>query len=203
VHSLGFLLRELAHFADTVGRTARVHQPGVDPTAALHALADEVVLPVLELRTIRQGGGDLTPVGAPRQRVATGGLMRIFVDSRSSEPLSLTLAIDDRPFEHEVAVEPLDPDSRAGRAVRRGYFRGRLDDWTAEYRRSRDPELEQQIVAISLREEIPTALTSLHVASPDRVMARTATPAPLLRRVGILLLLAGAALLATVRRWAP
>jgi hypothetical protein len=70
----------------------------------------------------------------------------------------------------------------------------------ADYRLHRDPELRQQIVDVSLREEIPTQLTALHVASPDRVMARSATPAPLLRTVGLLLLVLGGSLLA-LGRW--
>lgn len=191
---------ELAHFAARIGPSARVYQPEVEPVAALFALADELVLPVLELRRIGQGGDDLVPVGAPRLQVAAGGLMRVFVDSRSTEALSLELAIDGRSFQREVAIEPLDPDTRAGRAVRRAFFSGRLDDWMAGYRRTRDPELRRQIVDVSLREGIPTTLTALHVASPESVMARTATPAPLLRRVGLVLVLIGAAAL-TVNRW--
>ncbi len=84
--------------------------------------------------------------------------------------------------------------------MRLGYFQGRLADWTADYRRSRDPELRRQIVEISLRERIPTDLTALQVASPDRVLARTATPAPLLRRVGGVLLVLGLVALVAIRR---
>jgi len=191
---------ELAHFSERVGSAAPVHQPGVDPVAALSALADELVLPVLEVRAIRQGRDELMPVGSPRRRVAAGGLLRLFVATRSPEPLRLELAVDGRPLVWEVTPEALDPSSRTGRAVRRGWFRGRLDDWTADYRRSRDPELRRQIVEVSLREGIPTDLTALHVASPDRVLARTATPAPLLRRVGGVLLALGFVGLAAVRR---
>ncbi len=191
---------ELAHFSEVVGPAAPVHQPGVEPVATLSALADELVLPVLELRATLQGRDELTPVGSPRRRVAAGGLLRLFVATRSSEPLRLDLAIDGRPLVREVAPEVLDPASRPGRAVRRGWFRGRLDDWMADYRRSRDPELRRQIVEVSLRERIPTDLTALQVASPDRVLARTATPAPLLRRVGGLLLAFGIMALVAVRR---
>jgi hypothetical protein len=133
--------------------------------------------------------------------VAAGGLLRLFYESRSSEPLRVELAIDGRGLVRTVSLDSLDPSSRIGRSVRRGFFQGRLDDWMADYRLHRDPELRQQIVDVSLREEIPTQLTALHVASPDRVMARTATPAPLLRKTGLLLLVFGGALLAIGRWW--
>ncbi len=71
----------------------------------------------------------------------------------------------------------------------------------AEYRRTRDPDLKREIVETSLREAIPTALTSLHVASPDRVLSRTGTPAPLLRRLGLIVLLMGVAVFAMGRKW--
>lgn len=194
---------ELSHFAETVGRSSPVHQPGVDPEAGLHAMADELVLPVLELETIHQGGRELDPVGAPRRRAAVGGLMRLYAESRSSEEIRLGLKVDAKTFERRIEVEELDPSSALGRSIRRGFYRGRLDDQMAEYRRTRDPELKREIVATSLREEIPTALTSLHVASPDRVLSRTATPAPFLRRLGLIVVVLGIAILLIGRRWFP
>ncbi len=109
--------------------------------------------------------------------------------------------IDGRPISRHVEVEPLDGSSRAGYAVRRGFYRGRLDDWIADYRRSRDPELRRQIIEVSLRETIPTSLTALHVASPGTVLARAATPARLLRKAGLLLIVIGAAVLTLKERW--
>jgi hypothetical protein len=169
--------------------------------AGLHALSDVIALPVLELDAVHQGRDELVPVGAPRRRAALGGLMRLYVESRSSENIRLELRVGDRSFDRRIPVEELDPSSALGRSIRRGFFRGRLDDLMAEHRRTRDPELKREIVAISLAEEIPTALTSLHVASPDRVLSRTATPAPLLRRLGLIAVLMGAAALCLGRRW--
>ena len=157
---------------------------------------------MLELASIRQGRHDLDPVGGPRTRVAAGGLLRLYLSTRSTESVALALTIGDRAVEREVTVTPLDPLTRRGRSVRRAFYRGLLDDWIDDYRRTRASDLRQQIVDVSLREGIPTALTALHVASTDRTLARTATPGPLLCRVGILLLLVGVAILAGDRRWA-
>ncbi len=192
---------ELSHFAETVGRSSPVHQPGVDPIAGLHTLADELVLPVLELESIHQGRDELVPVGAPRRRAAAGGLMRLYVESRSSDKIRLGLKVGAETIDRRIPVEELDPSSPLGQSIRRGYFRGRLDDQMAEYRRTRDPDLKREIVETSLREAIPTALTSLHVASPDRALSRTATPAPLLRRLGLIVLLMGVAVLTMGRKW--
>jgi hypothetical protein len=184
---------ELAFFGTDLGRSAMIHQPQVEPRAMLHSLADELVLPVLAVTGIEQGGAQLMPVGHPRMRVAQGGMLRLYLASPSSEPLTLAMTVDGREMHRTVHIEPLDPLRRAGRSVRRGFYRSLLHDWIEEYRRGRDPELKRQIVEVSVREEIPTPLTALHVAAPDRVLPRTATWAPLSRWLGVaLLVLAGA-----------
>jgi hypothetical protein len=184
---------ELAFFGAEVGRSAMVHQPQVEPLAALHALADELVLPVLAVTGIEQDGAHLLPVGGPRMRVAQGGMLRLYLASPSAEPLTIAMTVNGRGMNRTIAIEPLDPLRRTGWSVRRGFYRGLLDDWMTGYRRGRDPELKRQIVEVSMREEIPTPLTALHVAAPDRVLPRTATWAPLSRWLGAaLLILAGA-----------
>ncbi len=130
-------------------------------------------------------------------------MMRLFLASRSTRDLEVGLTIDGEAFERRVEIEVLDADGRLAHALRRGFFRGRLDDWAADYRRSRDPELKRQIIEVSLREGIPTDLTALQVAAPEPVMPPTATPAPLLRIAGLLLLLLGTAIRATAARWGP
>jgi len=189
---------ELSHFAEVIGPEAATYQPDVDPAATLRALADEIVLPVLEVKSIRQGGDELTPVGSVRPRIAAGAMLRLCVESTSSRPLEVELEIDGDSRLHPVSIDHLDPDSRAGRSVRRAFFRNRLDDLVNEYRRLRDPEVKREIISISTRESIPTDFTSLHVAAPDRVLSRSATAAPLLRVVGLVLLLVAAA-----TRWYP
>ena len=96
---------ELGHFAEIVGRSSPVHQPGVDPVAGLHTLSDELALPVLELESVHQGRDELIPVGAPRRRAALGGLMRLYVESGSSQRLRLGLRVGDRSFDRRIDVE--------------------------------------------------------------------------------------------------
>jgi hypothetical protein len=164
-----------------------------------------MVLPVLELRAVRQPGETLEIPGRPRTRVAEGGMLRIFGRTRSTEPLEVTYTVGERTERRTVTLELLDPATRSGRGVRRGLYAVLLDAWTTEYRRSRDPELRRQIVEVSLREEIPTAFTSLQVADDlaAAFLPAGATPAPLLRSLGAILLLLGAMglVLARIRSW--
>ncbi len=194
---------ELAHFESVLGRAALVHQPDIEPVGRLFALADELVLPVLEVQSISQHSAVLRPAGGPRLRTAQGSLLRLYLESESLRDLEVELTIDGKAVSRKVDIERIDPATRLGRSLRRGYYRSLLNDWTADYRRSRDPELKRQIVQVSLREEIPSDLTALHVAAPSSVLARTATPAPLLRLLGLLLTLAGALMLFTIGRWRP
>ncbi len=194
---------ELVQFAEPLGDAPLTYQLDAEPTARLLALADELVLPVLEVLGVEQAGGSLKIPGTPRLRVAEGGLLRLFATTRSPQPLRLRLRLGDHEVEREVALEALAPDSRAGRALRRGLYQALLADWGSAYQKSRDPELRRQIVDVSVREGIPTPLTALHVAAPDfgasGTLPPTGTPAPLLRLLGWLLLLAGWPLLRAAR----
>jgi hypothetical protein len=185
---------ELAHFGAALPPAAGVFQPGVEPQAKLHGLADGWVLPVLELRGVEQRGGTLALEGTLPRRVAEGGMLRLFAASHADGPVALELAVDGRPLRRAVELLPLVADGAGGRAVRRGLFAARLDGWVREYRLSRDPELRARIVETSLREEIPTELTSLQVADAEGAWAgrlpATATSGPLLRRAGLALVAA-------------
>jgi hypothetical protein len=163
----------------------------VDPPAKLASLMDEQMLPVLEVEGIEQPGGTLTLQGATRLRVAEGGMLRLFASSDSEQPLVLHLALGEQRWERRVEPELLAADGAQGRAVRRGLFAVLLEDWMTAYQRAPDNELRRRIVEVSLREGIPTALTSLHVAAPggSGELPGTATPAALLRVLGCLLLL--------------
>ena len=184
---------ELAHFADTLGPDARTHQPDVEPRASLHARLDEAILPVLEVEEIDQPGGTLEIPGAPRRRVAEGGMLRILLRTRSTEDLELTYRLRESRFTRRLPLRLEDPEARSGRGIRRALYRLLLDTWEREYHRLRDPELRRQIVEVSLREGIPTNFTALHAdeQGSSRRLPSGSTPAPLLRLVGGLLLLLG------------
>jgi hypothetical protein len=187
---------ELAHFARVLGEDALIYQPDVEPRAKLNALADELVLPVLEVAGVTQPGGELHLAGSPRFRVAEGGILRLFGTSRSDGPLELRMNVAGKDVAQTVGLDHYAETSPTGLAIRRGVYQRLLDGWMADYRLSRDPDLKRQIVDVSLREEIPTALTSLHAV--DDTLPRTATAAPLLRGAGwLLMLLAGAAFVAS------
>jgi hypothetical protein len=192
---------EIAYFGELLGPAAVTYQPGVDPRGRLLGFADTLVLPTLELVSLDQRGGTLERVGPPPPRpVAEGGLLRVFARSRSEAPLELALAVDGHPLTRQVALEPVDPASDAGRAIRHDVQAATLADWMAEYRKGRDPELRARIVELSLAEGIPTELTGLQVDDPAGVLADTATAGPLLRRLGLLLLALGAVMAWSARR---
>lgn len=197
---------ELVYFADALLEHPLVYQPDVEPRGKLDALADELVLPVLEIESVTQPGGDLRFAGSPRLRVAEGGALRLFGISRSEQPLELRMKLGGSEVERTVHLDRNSEASRTGLAIRRGVFQKLLDSWMASYRLNRDPDLKRQIIEASLREGIPTAFTGLHIAEPedstdDGTLPRTATSAPLLRGSGFfLMLVSGAALLAARRR---
>jgi hypothetical protein len=191
---------ELAAYGEALGESAVAYQPDVDPRGKLLAFADTLALPVLELRGVEQRGGTLERVGPPERPVAEGGLLRLFAKTSSTEPVALGLTVDGHELPRVVTVDVLDATSEAGRAVRRGYYATLLGEWMAQYRRERDPELRERIVATSVAEGIPTDLTALQVDDPAAEMAATATPGPLLLRTGLLTSLLGWWLLRRARR---
>ena len=183
---------ELVHFAPVLGEAALTYQPDVEPRARLQAAVDLLLLPVLEVLAVSQPAGDLELDMPLPQRVAEGGALRVFAHGHSTAPITLELAIGDRHFTRDVTIEELASDSRQGKALRRGTYAHQLAAWSADYAKSRDAALRQRIVELSLREGIPTDFTALQVSDPAGELPRTATPAPLLRCLGALLLLVGA-----------
>ncbi len=182
---------ELAFFSRELGLEAATYQPGVEPRAKLLSLVDELVLPTLEVTALEQRGGTFELAGAGRRKVALGSQLRLAGETHSTEPLELQLTVAEKEQIVVVPLTVLDPESLAGEAVRRRLFATRLERWMADYQLNREPELRQQIVEVSLREGIPTPFTSLHVADPDAVLPSTGTAAPLLRLLGLALLVAG------------
>lgn len=158
---------ERAFMEGQVPLTARVFDTEVEAMAKLRALADELVLPVLEVTSLTQDGHGVEPMGSSSRRVAEGGLLRLFFQSSSEGPLEVAAHIEDRQVGRQVPVTVRAPESSEGRAVRRGYFERQLATWMAAYKRTPDPELKQRIIETSLKEQIPTAFTALQVSSPE------------------------------------
>jgi hypothetical protein len=158
---------ERAHMEGKLPLSARMFDPEVEATAKLRALSDELVLPVLEVTGLSQGGSGVEPMGNASRRVAEGGLLRLFFRSTSEAPLDVTANIEGKPVGQSVPLSFRSLESSEGRAVRRGYFERQLATWMAAYKRSPDPELKKRIIETSVKEGIPTAFTALQVSSPE------------------------------------
>jgi hypothetical protein len=158
---------ERAHMEGKLPLQARLFDPEVEAMAKLRALADELVLPVLEVTGLSQGGSGVEPMGSASRRVAEGGLLRLFFRGTSEAPLEVAAQIEGRQVGQAVPVTLHEPGSAEARAVRRGYFERQLATWMAAYKRSPDADLKKMIIEASLREGIPTAFTALQVSSPE------------------------------------
>ncbi|MEM7584902.1 MAG: VIT domain-containing protein [Acidobacteriota bacterium] len=190
---------ELAYFSGQLGPEALSWDTGAETRGKLWALVDELVRPLLVVERIDQRGGTLEVLTGQRQQVAAGGYLRLAGFTYSQEPFDIELSLAGE--SRSVRVEPtlLLPDDPRAASVRRQAYGMQLDDWMRQYRQSREPELKQRIVELSVREGIPTQVTAFHVASPD-VLPSGGTPAELLRRFGLLLLAVGLAFAAAGRR---
>jgi hypothetical protein len=180
---------ELVQFSVQLGPKALTWDTGAEARGKLRALVDELVRPVLVVEELEQHGGTAEVLGGQRLRVAAGGYLRVFGFTHSEEPLNLTLNVAGAPRRVTVELAPLVPDDPRAVALRREVFRLRLAEWLADFRRNRDPELRQQIIDLSLREGIPTPVTAFQVSGPD-VLPRGGTAGPVLRLLGLLLLVA-------------
>lgn len=157
---------ELAWLGEKLPEDASVHQWGVDPEARLLERADECVLPVFTLRGVFQDGQPLALPPRTPVRVAAGGLLRAYVRTSSRTPVTLVGDVDGQERRIELAPAWLTKESEAGAALRRAVYQELLAAWMDAYRRSPEPELQKQIVAVSLREGVPTAFTALQVDDP-------------------------------------
>ncbi len=159
-------------------KDSRVVDPDVDAPARLASLADQLVLPVLDVQMLDAKGLQLSE--RQERRVAEGGLLRL--SALMDQVVTVTVRGELAGHAFERSLEPVvhAPDSSTGQAVRRAYFERRLADQLLEYATSRDPALKQAIIELSLREKIPTSLTSMHVASPELSMVDIKPGDPLL-----------------------
>ncbi|MFC1610756.1 VIT domain-containing protein, partial [Myxococcota bacterium] len=158
---------ELSTFTTELGESALTFQVESDSRAKLLALADETVLPVMEVIALAQGSRTVELINHQHLRVAEGGMLRLFGMTDSAQPVIVSSRINGRETSHQIAVQRLDSTTAAGRGVRRGVYREVLASLMGGYRKGPDPALKERIVALSLREEIPTAFTSLQVDDPE------------------------------------
>ncbi len=170
---------ELAWAEKRLPEGALVYQPESEAPSRLYAIADQLVLPVLDVAAASQGGRVLD-FGQQRVRVAQGGMLRLFVKAGSTAPVDVEVVVGGEQIRRQLPVRVLDPASEAGRALRRGHYARVLADWMARWRQSPDEKLERDIVELSLREKIPTAFTALQVDAPELSLADIKPGDPLL-----------------------
>jgi hypothetical protein len=158
---------ELHYFDEILGEQALTYQTGAEPLARLYALADQMVRPSLEVVSLIQDGEPLQLPGSQPMVVAEGGMLRLYAFAEAETPIELLAEIEGRQELRVMQPEQVVPDSRNGRSIRRGLYRKVLAGMMREYARSKDSALKQRIIELSLREEIPTAFTSLQVDDPE------------------------------------
>ena len=104
----------------------------------------------------------------------------------------ISLLVDGRALAMTTAVAPAAGDEVA--RVRRGAWEQILDDKLAVYKTSKDAALKDEIVALSVREGIPTELVALQVDAPaDAPFFGSSAPEP--KAWAAMLLVAALALL--------
>ncbi len=146
----------------------RVVLPGVDPSARLHAHADQLTLPVLDVAMVHQRGAPISLVPGQRGQVAEGGMLQLYAVGAldPTTPLTVEGTLGGRRFTRDVNLGALAEGSDQAAAARRGVYGALLAEWMRRYREDADPVLREQIIAVSLREDIPTGLTALQVDDP-------------------------------------
>lgn len=193
---------EYARAEAALARHPLVHKLDSDPEASLLAAVDEMVLPVLNVTALAQGEGMMSLPGRQDRRVAEGGMLRLFGVSSEAGPVKLAALVEGETLERTVAPALLDGSSDDGKRVRRAVLARRIEEWTAEHRRTRDPALRQRIVELSVKEGIPTQFTALQVdapAPPPTSLAYYGSAAPEPEEWAAILLLAGMAAVALWR----
>ncbi len=173
---------ELAFFDDALPPRAARYQPGVEPLARLLALIDAAVLPVLEIDELRWGDTVLEAEGPRPWRVAEGGLLRLHAIADIPAPdaaLEVQAHLGTEPLRWSLPVNVA--SGSAGSNLRRAAYRDRLAAWMHGLADQPDDSLRQAIVDLSLREGIPTALTSLQVDDPELSLVAIKPGDPTLR----------------------
>lgn len=159
-------MHEKTYFANSI-EDKKIHIVGVDSSAHLAAMADELVLPVLRINDITSAG-HYERIEHQGHQLAEGGRLSIYGKADELHELKVRYAIDNGILKNSnVSIELVAPTSAAGKSIRRGYFKKRLASMMHQFGEMASPELKGKIIEISLREEIPTAFTSLQVDDPS------------------------------------
>lgn len=158
---------EMAFFREKIPNGAIDYRIDAPSRAALHAVADGLVLPSLSIVSLEQNGASLDVTTPGARKVVEGGVLRLMATSDAVGPVALTGRIGKKKIRKVIRVEKLAASADDAKRVRREYFRGYLDKEMKKYRKLPTPELREQIIATSIRENVPTDLTALQVSAPS------------------------------------
>jgi Vault protein inter-alpha-trypsin domain len=184
---------EQEHFIGKLPPRAVLFQPGVDSEGRLRGLVDQLSRPVLEIERLRIGQQDVLPLASGPLRVAEGGLLRVHALGVAGDELLVEGTLAGTPFRRVV---PIQSAGAAEARVRRAAYRDQLATWMRSWKSQPDAALQARIEALSLREGIPTAFTSLQVDDPELSLVAMKPGDPILR-------VDGAAGVVEVDAWYP
>lgn len=146
---------------------ANVFIEGATPLATLPTLVDELLLPALDVTLASYGPRGLKFEGRPKMRIAEGAQRRFVArlpkKLRKRKNVVVDVTVAGKTLALTAPVERVNRDSVRGVALRKRIFKSHLDDLLRLYDRKPKERLRKDIVALSLRENIPTRLTAWHV----------------------------------------
>lgn len=161
---------------------ANVFVEGASSPAALSALVDALLRPTLDVTLASYGNRVLKFDGRPKMRVAEGAqgrfVARLPRATRKHDQVIVDVMVAGKSVALKAAVERVKQSSVRGVALRKRVYRSHLDDLLRLYDRKPKERLRKDIIALSLRENIPTRLTAWHVEEDarDRAAPRLRVP---------------------------
>lgn len=165
---------EMSFFEEQIPNGAHDYRIDVPSPAALRAVADSLVLPALSIVELTKETPLLVLTTAKRQ-VVEGSVLRLLASTQQLGPVVMKGQIKDVSVEKTFSIEQLAVKSKTGRRIRRAYFQNYLAKEMEKYRASPTAERRAAIIALSVREDVPTDLTALQVSAPRPAGARVAT----------------------------
>jgi hypothetical protein len=152
-----------------------------DGPRRMHALADRLVRPTLDYALPMLDGKVLAVEDSTERRVAEGGLARHFaLMDTAGETVRLHGEVDGVGVDLASPLLLVDSTSPRGQDLRRGFYTARLTKMMRQWKGARTEQLKAEITALSLRENIPTAFTSLQVDDPELSLASIKPGDPIL-----------------------